>query len=684
MMPRKPRDLIWPVIVMVVLAVFFLRGRRLDVEIVSQNLSHRIVVLDEVELRLRLYLGFALSGRQSQDCASLSAHAILRHGDAVVDEWRAERLEHAGGNVVFHMPSDIPSGQYVAQLKILRDSAAITDFEHVIPEIENVTHRESVAGNWRQPIAIPLKNPSPEKLELSINDGDRSRGFVLWQRHPFRYVYESSAPNSQERLDRLTARLARNEFEPVTFSIYALDALEEVEVNVGTLKSEAGPTIAPSSVSIRVAKSVPRCTNGRNAEAGFEMRPRALVRTSRTGIDRRQSRRFWLTVKTTSDTAPGRYDGEMTIQTPGHQTHVPLSVEVLPIELLPRPDRHYGFLMTYEFLELTAADLDARQHALVAEHGRRTYQSYLEHGLTTIFAHAPFTFQRDPQGAPDLRDLQAALRAFVDVGFSGPFVYYCGHFVQSAKPGWPASTRGWDPDRHTALLAEVIRHARNTVPEMAKVDFYWMPSDEVHDPRGGIDRLTVGAALNDVVKAAGEKVVVSAKSPVGWDADIRVHDESLKGERWCTGVPGTASGNGLPDDAARMRREFGLAFLNTDKVGIVPWTFQVTQHASGDPMTDLDGLRRPEVMVAYPGTEGPIPTPEYEAVREGIDDGRYAYVLETSIARALALKDAERTGKALAAKLDYDRLLKAASTTSLEDMDAARSTIIHHILELGE
>ena len=48
------------------------------------------------------------------------------------------------------------------------------------------------------------------------------------------------------------------------------------------------------------------------------------------------------------------------------------------------------------------------------------------------------------------------------------------------------------------------------------------------------------------------------------------------------------------------------------------------------------------------------------------------------------MKDAERTGKALAAKLDYDRLLKAASTTSLEDMDAARSTIIHHILELGE
>jgi hypothetical protein len=29
-----------------------------------------------------------------------------------------------------------------------------------------------------------------------------------------------------------------------------------------------------------------------------------------------------------------------------------------------------------------------------------------------------------PDGTPDLRDLETALKAFVKIGFSGPFIYY--------------------------------------------------------------------------------------------------------------------------------------------------------------------------------------------------------------------------------------------------------------------
>ena len=39
-------------------------------------------------------------------------------------------------------------------------------------------------------------------------------------------------------------------------------------------------------------------------------------------------------------------------------------------------------------------------------------------------------------------------------------------------------------------------------------------------------------------------------------------------------------------------------------------------------------------MIAYPGTDGPVATPEHEAVREGIDGGKYAYLLETLIKKA--------------------------------------------------
>ena len=54
--------------------------------------------------------------------------------------------------------------------------------------------------------------------------------------------------------------------------------------------------------------------------------------------------------------------------------------------------------------------------------------------------------------------------------------------------------------------------------------------------------------------------------------------------------------------------------------------------------------------MAYPGPDGPLPTQRWEAVREGIDDGRYLYTLEARIAEAKktgAAKEAVAAGEAL-------------------------------------
>ena len=53
------------------------------------------------------------------------------------------------------------------------------------------------------------------------------------------------------------------------------------------------------------------------------------------------------------------------------------------------------------------------------------------------------------------------------------------------------------------------------------------------------------------------------------------------------------------------------------------------QGCSGNPFTVLDG---PEVMVAYQGPEGMIPTPTWEAIRDGINDYKYIYQLKRLIA----------------------------------------------------
>ncbi|RUA00565.1 MAG: hypothetical protein DSY89_06335, partial [Deltaproteobacteria bacterium] len=85
---------------------------------------------------------------------------------------------------------------------------------------------------------------------------------------------------------------------------------------------------------------------------------------------------------------------------------------------------------------------------------------------------------------------------------------------------------------------------------------------------------------------------------------------------------------------------------------------------------------------AYPGTDGPIPTPEYEAVREGIDDGRYAYLLETIIKKAKIDTDPKQRSLGRQAEKVYQGILTHSEITSLEEMDKNRKRMTDWILKL--
>ena len=54
----------------------------------------------------------------------------------------------------------------------------------------------------------------------------------------------------------------------------------------------------------------------------------------------------------------------------------------------------------------------------------------------------------------------------------------------------------------------------------------------------------------------------------------------------------------------------------------------MSQGSNGNPFTVLDGS---EIMVAYPGVNGPIAAPTWEVLREGINDYKYIYLLEKLI-----------------------------------------------------
>jgi hypothetical protein len=84
---------------------------------------------------------------------------------------------------------------------------------------------------------------------------------------------------------------------------------------------------------------------------------------------------------------------------------------------------------------------------------------------------------------------------------------------------------------------------------------------------------------------------------------------------------------------------------------LIPWHYQAPA-SNSNPFCDFDGIYGDWCM-AYPGPGGvPLPTQRWEAIRQGIDDGRYVYTLEIRVA------EARKRGMAAAAVAAGEALLK--------------------------
>ena len=658
------------------------------INIISTNLSHRVLILDAVETRLKLIVGFSVTGELPSGPEGTRAYGLLSHNSIEVASFTMPKLDYFGGNLVFYMPYNVSPGDYDLYIDLtdIVSGSTVGTKNYVVQSMETLSAREPSTGhNWMDPPPIPLVNPPDETLEAFITPTDEERGYVLWHRNPFKYVYPNSAPKQADVISGISVKLAQNEYEPATFSLYSLQILGNVNISVSSLTGGGQETLpAPK---IFVVKTVPRVKDSQSPESGYEQRPRLLDKSGSAIIGAGQSQRFWLTVYAADGTSAGYYSGIITISTDLGTVEIPLSAEILPFALTERQDKEYGFQQTYVFQEMTAQDLTDIERQKIYDNGLKYYQSFKEHGLTTIFPHCPFVFRRLPDGRPDLRDLESALTAFNEIGFSGPFIYYSGHMVQNSKPGWAGSSWGFDDIRHPLLMKEIISYARQHFAEINSVDFYWMPGDEVHGDRGGPNRIEITDKLLNAIWELNEKTLISVKSQVTWPLDIKLVKEEwgntqpINGEPWFYPNGQTTVPNNV-DDAEGIRKYFGLYHIKNSYIGVVPWTFQTSENAGGDPYTDLDAIRRPEVMIAYPGTDGPIATPEYEALREGIDDGRFAYVLESRIESAKNSTNIELQVLGLQAEVAYQAILNNIDFASLEDMDTNRETIRSWIMQL--
>ncbi len=185
--------------------------------------------------------------------------------------------------------------------------------------VERVQKRH--AGAKRQEMEEPQK-PAESVVKSK-------RAIVPFVRNYLNTVYPYSAPQEGEAGKPLEARMARNEYEPVAFGVYANgQELTNVTVRVEPLKHQSGE--ATLSAEVRTA-SWSLVKNG----DGLAAFPQRLWPMYPTGIDKGASGWFWVTFKSDPKSTPaGLYKGKAVVAADQGRAEVPIEVRVLPITLV--------------------------------------------------------------------------------------------------------------------------------------------------------------------------------------------------------------------------------------------------------------------------------------------------------------------------------------------------------------
>lgn len=508
---------------------------------------------------------------------------------------------------------------------------------------------------------------------LTPSAADGRRGFVAWTPHWMSLIYPVSVPTAEAARHPFRLAAAPGEYEPVVVALRALRPLRKVSLRAGALQGPGGATIPAAALDVRVVRCW-RQRLGSSWSTQWRVMPELLEKLPAFDLPADTTREFWLTLHVPQGARPGRYRAPVTVSTAGGGAWTgELQVQVLPFRLQP-PERTVGMYWKDQGLE------EGVLRAQVAD--------LLAHGVTAVtLSTAPQLRVQSGQLVVDTSKLLALLRTLRKLGLTGP-APLSSDYTGTLKALLP------DGDQD-ALYVAVIRELEKISgrPDTLKLLYY--PVDEIgrDDKRGELaNRL---CALTARVPGATSYVTVNdygGGEKWGQTFDI-----------WCGNIEYTVEqerkllasgkrylryGSAYLNDCRKARNTSGLAFYRRPAEAMYYWHYQCPV---ADPENDFDGGSR-DWCAAYPGpgTEQ-IPTMDWEAIREGLDDLRYVATLKALGARAAKGTPAQQAAAARAeAELQAILALDAesvsqytwAETLTHDEYEGLRGRLTEQILAL--
>ena len=544
--------------------------------------------------------------------------------------------------------------------------------------------------NWDVEILPPH---NVEALGVVPDETEAKHGFILFTRPITDLVFPYSKP--QTRVEAVSMVASPGEYEPFTLGVYNLGEARPFTASLSPFKHGETGALLPGDVSqIRTTEYLPLIRKEQNLYINL---PMALEARDTREIGSSETGQFWITTYVPAGAASGTYTATLSVSAAnGATSEIPVSLYVLPFETdEPSANLSMCFLIQ-NYKEMFPENLDLYMGDMKT-HGLNTSWMWPMGEISVTNGKVEVDFAKRFSATflglnYFAHSVQEMMEAYAKAGFDREWIYgsYDGLISVLAEKGLvsvedPASALPYLKD-YTEQLLKFAKEHKLPPFELLLIDepgFHPERLPSVKKLYEGMHQAFPGQPLMlDCGPWAGEDKLLAP-----YLKDIYYTEPSVARKEFCD-KEGIGFGNYNSGSGGRNpmidRYTYGVWAVRAGLAAVSNWAYTWRFEPQAP-----DGNR-----YVFPSADGPIPSPAWEAVREGIDDHRYLVTFQRLADEVVKSADAGKRARAEAmrtevdsflAEIPQDRSARRAflETLSQDRLDLFRRTLISHILELG-
>lgn len=545
-------------------------------------------------------------------------------------------------SVIYIMPPHAECAIYSTDKNKLEQDTAEATYPLTQPELP----RAAKGKEWKE-VPFISSNPIP-----SASAEENERGYILFSRPLIEPVYPGSRPLDAERLlDGLSLFITPGELETTSFSIYPLRKFADFNVYASELKDASGKTIPGRLIDVRLVTCWKLKYPEYRSDGTWRMMPELLEKVSRNSFAAGSCQRYWITVKSPEDCAPGIYSGNIYLAEAcsSKAVVIPLTVRVLNFQLLSPPDKNYSAFdkdIHRNFKNIKSGNPSAHVLLEWESHISNYYQQMRNCGMTNLTV-AGLTYDKKSDSFNvefDGRQIDAMRAA----GLKGPVpVMMLGanaqllhdkynieyHEIRRQEVKFPEAFY----EDMTKLTRKLEQHRKSK----GWPEFIYAPFDEIKQ-----QHLYIGVKSYQALKNVGVKTFIT-KDPTVSSLALKSYGPYV--DIWCSqpfslppvqasmqkygiwSYPNHIAGEIRQPEVMTVggRMTYGLGFWKSGYSTLMPWIW----HARNKNGSPFDFISREACLAGnVVGPDGKFyPAVYWICFREGRDDLRYIYTLMQTV-----------------------------------------------------